>query len=389
VLGYLIAATLARLADEMTATTIVLLVLDRTGSTALAGAAVAAYTVPSALSGPVLGAVLDRLRRRADILVLSGISLAAACTAMSVLVGHGPAIAVIGAMVVAGAAVPLTAGGYSSLVVRIVPAQRRARGNALDASAFSVAAIAGPGVAGLLSALAGTTVAVLTLAAIAVAGAVCTVPLRRLHGEPGERRSTLEAIRAGFGHLVRTPGLRGPTVTTVLGWGSFGALSVALPLWTEELGAGTTAAGFLLTALEAGDLAVTLVLAHRLKPERAGRVVLVCTALFGVAMGGWLLTHSLTQALVVAVIAGVAQGLTLPAIFAVRQHNTPDALLGQVSVTGASMKIGGYALGALMGTALVPAVGPRGTIAVVACCQVIAAGAGRLLSRGAVHPGTP
>jgi predicted MFS family arabinose efflux permease len=290
---------------------------------------------------------------------------------------------VIAAMVVAGVAVPLTAGGYSSLVVRIVPVRQRARGNALDASAFSIAAIAGPGVAGLLSALAGTTVAVLTLAAIAAAGAVCTVPLRRFHGEPGERRSTLDAIRAGFGHLVRTPGLRGPTVTTVLGWGSFGALSVALPLWTKELGAGTTAAGFLLTALEAGDLAITLVLAHRLKPERAGRVVLVCTALLGVAMGGWLLTHSLTQALVVAVIAGVAQGLTLPAIFAVRQHNTPDALLGQVSVTGASMKIGGYALGALAGTALVPAVGPRGTIAAVACCQLIAAGAGWLLSRSA------
>lgn len=388
-IGYLVAATLARLADEMTGTTIVLLVLDRTGNTALAGAAVAAYTVPSALSGPVLGAVLDRLRRRADILVLSGISLAAACTAMSVLVGRGPTIAVVGVMVVAGVAVPLTAGGYSSLVVSIVPPHRRARGNASDAVVFTIAAIAGPGVAGLLSALAGTTVAVLTLAAIAAAGAVCTVPLRQFRGEPGERRSTLSAVRAGFGHLARTPGLRGPTATTVLGWGSFGALSVALPLWTDELGAGPTAAGFLLTALEAGDLVITLALAHRLKPERAGQVVLVCTSLLGVAMGGWLLSHSLTQALVVAVIAGLTQGLTLPAIFAVRQHNTPATLLGQVSVTGASMKIGGYALGALAGTALVPAVGPRGTIAVVAACQLVAAATGWLLSRAGAGPGRP
>jgi predicted MFS family arabinose efflux permease len=308
---------------------------------------------------------------------------------MSVLVGRGPVIAVVAVMAVAGAAVPLTAGGYSSLVVSIVPAERRARGNAADAAVFSIAAIAGPGVAGLLSATAGTTVTVLTLAVTAAAGAVCTVPLRRFHGEPGERRSTLAAIRAGFGHLARTPALRGPTATTVLGWGSFGALSVALPLWTEELGAGTTAAGFLFTALEAGDLAITLAVAHRLKPERAGRVVIVSTSLLGVAMGGWLLSHSLTQALVVAVVAGVVQGLTLPAIFAVRQHNTPARLLGQVSVTGASMKIGGYALGALAGTALVPAAGPRGTIAAVACCQLLAAAVGRLLTRGAKTPGTP
>lgn len=384
-LGYLVAATLARLADEMTVITVVLLVLDRTGSTALAGAAVAAYTVPSAVSGPVLGAVLDRLRRRAGVLVLSGASLAFACA----LTASGPDGLIPAWMAVAGAAVPLTSGGYSSLVVALAPPERRARSNAMDATAFSVASIAGPGLAGLLSATAGTTVAVLAVGAIAAAGAVCTVPLRRYIAEPGERRSTLAAVRAGFGHFARTPGLRGPTATTVLGWGSFGALSVALPLWTEQLGAGLTSAGFLFTALEAGDLVVTLTIAHRLRPEPAGRVVLVCTSLLGVAMAGWLLTDSLAQALVVAVVAGLAQGLTLPAIFAVRQHNTPPSLLGQVSVTGASMKIGGYALGALAGTALVPAVGPRGTIAVVACCQLVAAGIGAALSRAAAPAGTP
>ena len=44
--------TVARLADEMFSVAVVLLVLERTGSAALAGATVAAVTLPSLVSGP-------------------------------------------------------------------------------------------------------------------------------------------------------------------------------------------------------------------------------------------------------------------------------------------------------------------------------------------------
>ncbi|GDY32940.1 hypothetical protein [Gandjariella thermophila] len=56
VLAYLAAATLARVADETVGGAVVLLVLDRTGSSLLAGAVVTAYTLPSLVSGPLLGA---------------------------------------------------------------------------------------------------------------------------------------------------------------------------------------------------------------------------------------------------------------------------------------------------------------------------------------------
>jgi hypothetical protein len=57
-LPFVSAATLARVSDEMFSVGVVLLVLDRTGSAELAGLAVAAITLPSLLTGPLLGAWL-------------------------------------------------------------------------------------------------------------------------------------------------------------------------------------------------------------------------------------------------------------------------------------------------------------------------------------------
>ena len=63
------AATLARVSDEMFSVGVVLLVLDRTGSAGLAGATVAAITLPSLMTGPLLGAWLDLTGRRRWLMV--------------------------------------------------------------------------------------------------------------------------------------------------------------------------------------------------------------------------------------------------------------------------------------------------------------------------------
>ena len=55
---------------------VVLLVLDRTGSAGLAGLAVAAITLPSLISGPLLGAWLDLTGRRRALMVLDQLLIA-------------------------------------------------------------------------------------------------------------------------------------------------------------------------------------------------------------------------------------------------------------------------------------------------------------------------
>src|SRR5437763_15978673 len=81
-------ATITRLADDMFSVGVVLLVLDRTGSAALAGATVAAVTLPSVVSGPILGAWLGRTGRRRPVMMLD--QVLAATSVIGIVAPAGP-----------------------------------------------------------------------------------------------------------------------------------------------------------------------------------------------------------------------------------------------------------------------------------------------------------
>src|SRR3954449_5851174 len=89
---FLGAATVARLADEMFAIGVVLLILDRTGSPTLAGLTVAAVTFPAILSGPVIGAWLDRTGRRSLIYKIDRLVLTAVLLTILAVAGSAPDI---------------------------------------------------------------------------------------------------------------------------------------------------------------------------------------------------------------------------------------------------------------------------------------------------------
>src|SRR6266508_3543730 len=83
-------ATLTRFADEMFSVGVVLLVLERTGSAALAGATVAAITLLSVVTGPVLGAWLDRIGNRRNVMIVDQLIAVTALVGIVVLTGHAP-----------------------------------------------------------------------------------------------------------------------------------------------------------------------------------------------------------------------------------------------------------------------------------------------------------
>src|SRR6187200_2730514 len=87
---FYLTATVTRFADEMFSVGAVLLVLERTGSAALAGATVAAITLPSMVTGPVLGAWLDRSGARRRIMIIDQILATTTLVAIVVLAGHAP-----------------------------------------------------------------------------------------------------------------------------------------------------------------------------------------------------------------------------------------------------------------------------------------------------------
>jgi predicted MFS family arabinose efflux permease len=380
---FLLAATLARLASEMYPVAAVLLVLDRTGRPGLAGAVVAATTLPAVVTGPVLGAWLDRTSRRRLALATNQVLLAASLLGILAATGRAPGWALLPLAALAGLTGPLATGGYTSMIPMLVPGRLLPRANALEATSFNSAAIAGPAVAGAVAAGAGPDAAVLAEAALAGLALPAIARLPRTAPPAGDHPAPLAAtIRQGLRHLARTPVLRGVTVATAVGMGGTGLLTLALPFWADRLGAGTAGAGYLWAAMEAGAIAGALAAARPTAAWPPQRVVLAGLGLFGLVMIGWPLAGSFPAALGLVALAGLVEGPAFAATFATRQRWSPPALRGQIFTTAASLKLGAFAVGSALAGPALDRAGVTGTLVAVGAIQLLAVALGRAAGAG-------
>jgi MFS family permease len=371
-------ATITRLADEMFSVGVVLLVLERTGSAGLAGATVAAVTLPSIVSGPLLGAWLDRTGRRRRVMVLDQMLAATTVVSIVVLAGHAPNWTLPLVALLAGATWPLSFGGFTSLIPVIVPGELLVQANALEATSFNFAVIGGPALAGTISAVADPAAslfveAALTLGAI---GLIARIPAMDARGR-GSRRPLLSIARAGLRHVAATPPLRAVTVAGALNLGGLGLLTVAFPFFAvNDLGVQRSAAGYLWAAFAFGSAvgAMTLVrLQSRWAPQR---IVLGAITAVGCLMLLWPLAATLPAALLLIGLTGLVDGPNLSATFGARQRWTPPELLGQIFTTAASVKVGAFSVGAALAGPAVLALHARGALLVAAGVQFVAVAAG-------------
>jgi MFS family permease len=380
---YALAAGLIRIADNSVGVSVVVLALQRTNSPGAAGLIVTGYTLPALVSGPLLGAWLDRTRHRKLALIGNQLVLAVTMLALVSTLGHAPLPVCLAIVAAAGVTLPLTSAGFTSLIPYLVPAARLPRANMLDAITFNGAALVGPAIAGTVAAAVSPAWATIATAVIAAAAVPATMLLRTPSRADHSAATSLWAtVVAGTRVMLRTPPLRGGTLTTAISMLAQGMFAVGFPLFAVELGATAAAGGAFWGALEVGSLlgafAATWLLS-RLSPER---LIMYFTAIFGVAIATWPLARSLPPAAILVAIGGVVSGPLLVATFSMRQRYAPRNLLAQVSTAGASMKIGSYALGAAAGGWLVPVTGARWGLVAVAVLHVVAALAGYAAARG-------
>jgi MFS family permease len=368
----------------MVGVAVVLLVLGRTHDGVLAGAAVAGYTLPAVLTGPLLGAWLANAGRRAPFaLAANELVLAGVAVGLTFTVGHAPGVVVVLLTLLAGLSLPLTSGGYSSLLPALVGRDGLTRSNTVDAMSVNGPSIAGPAVAGTVAATLGVGASALGIGVIALLATVATFALPEVPVQQHERESLWRTTTAGLRHLARTPPLRAATLTSAVGYGSVGLLVVALPARVVEFGASRASAGYLWTALECGGLVGMLLVGPRLRRLRPERAVFVAVASYGVLLVVLAGMPTLTATLVVIVVAGIAEGPNLPAVFAARQRYSPERLLAQVSTTGASLKIGAFALGSVVSGALTGPIGPSAVILLAGLGQLAAVTVGWAIGRPA------
>ncbi len=379
--AFYLSATLGRLASEMLPVAVVLLVLDRTGSPTLASATVAAASLPSVLTGPLLGVWLDRTRHRRAALAANQALLVASLAGMLLAGGRAPGWVLLTLAAAGGLTAPMLTGGVTSMIPLLVPPPLLPRANAMEAASFNSAAVLGPALAGVVVARFSPASAVGLQAVIAIAAMVAIARMPAVGpAEPAavEGRSLARTLRAGLAHLARTPILRGVTVTSVLDYGAQGLLPLALPLLSEQLGAGRGGAGFLYAAVEVGAIAGVFIAVRVAAAWPPERVVLAGTAVLAVGTASLALAPSFPAALALAAASGLAAGPAFAALFSVRQRWSPAGLRGQIFTTAASLKVGAFAIGAALAGPVVTDLGPRGAIAVTAAVELLAVAAGLL-----------
>ncbi|MFJ1647033.1 MFS transporter [Streptomyces sp. NPDC088258] len=354
---YLAGAAVARTGDEMSGPALLLAGLAVTGSAATASSLLAALTVSAAVGGPVLGVLLDRVAAPGRLLAGALAGYASVLVVVVGGLGRVPVMVPVLLAVAAGLLGPALSGGWTAQLPRLVGRAALPRATALDAMTFNVASLVGPALAGVAAGVFGARAGVVVAAALiclAVPSALALPPAPARPGN-GERagaagrpaESLGSALTAGLGAIVRNRPLARTTATSVLSSVGAGVLVVCCPpLAARDFGAADRGA-LLLSVVAAAALAANAVLARLPRQPRPDTVVW-CAA---PALASALLLAAAGRPLLLAVavvLAGVAEGPQLTAVFAVRHREAPERLRGRVFTIGASLKMTGFALGAAL-----------------------------------------
>jgi MFS family permease len=364
------ASTAARLSNEAARVALVLLVLDRTDSPALAGGLVAALTLPQLVSGPVLGTWLDRTAHRRSAFVANQVLLPVVLVGLLAATGHaaGWLVLLLGAL--AGITAPVLTGGFTGLIGPLVPPHLLRQAYGAESTSYYVAGVLGPSLAGALSGWVSPDVAVVVCVALSVVAlaAVLRVPMPSPEHHPEE--PLLAAVWGGLRHLATTPPLRAVTVATTLNFGGIGAFPVVFPALAERLGSDAAASGALFSAFSIGALVGSIGTAAR--APRTGPLRLAMLGILGLGLAMVLLAvaPSLPLAIVAVLLAGVFEGPIVSSTLMVRDRHSPASMRTQVVTTAASIKFGAYAAGSAVTGHIVATQGARAGVWFLVACQL-------------------
>lgn len=327
---------------------IVLAVQAATGSFAVAGAAIGAFSAGSALLAPARGRVVDRRGPRAVALFAVPHAAALALLAVGCAASHSAGL-LIGAAALAGACVPPLIATARSLWAVVAGAPLARAGHALNAVLGDLALVAGPALTGALAALASPLVALAVLVPGAAAGAVllaCVAP----PGTPPPARRGAPAHRV-LGVLRESRALRLLVACEVMLGITLGAIEVAAPAIAARDGAAAMAA-LPLALLALGSVALSLWSGSGRARGAAGARYVAGTIVVALLLPACVAAPTVAGMGVVLLVAGAGFGLLTVALFelldeVVAAGRAVEALTWLTSAQGAGMAAGAAAAGAL------------------------------------------
>lgn len=324
-------STLSAVGTQMTTFAVALQVYLLTHSSAAVGAVGLATAVPGIAVGLLGGSVVDAVDRRRLVIVMTTLaallSAALAAQAFADLARVGLLYALVAGESMVGA---INAPARQTFVPRLLPADQLPAGAALTMLAAHTSLVAGPALAGLVTAAGGLRFCYLIDAVSFLGAGYGVVRLPAMRPEGGAARPGLRAVADGLRFLQRSKVVCGALLTdlnaTVL------AMPVALfpAINADRFSGSPRTLGLLTTSLGIGGVIGSALSGPVGRIQRQGRGMLAASAAWGVALAGFGLVHGLAASVTLLAVASIADVSSVVLRTTIVQVATPDGYRGRI-----------------------------------------------------------
>ena len=353
------------------------LVYRLTGSALLLGVVGFCGQIPTLLLAPIAGVLVDRWDRHRILVVTQVLSMLQSL-ALAVLVFSGTVTvaSILALQVLQGIINAFDTPARQAFVVQMV--EDRAdlpNAIALNSSMVNASRIIGPSIGGIVIAAAGEGWCFLA-DAISYLAVIASLMAMRVAPRPMPPRHTrmLEEMRVGFRYVTSFVPVRSAllllSLVSIMGM----PYTVLMPVISATvLHGGPHTLGFLMTASGVGALGGALYLASRQSILGLGRVMVMSTALFGVALIMFSLARTLPVALLALPFVGAGMMITMAATNTIIQTVVSEELRGRVMAFYTMAFLGTAPIGSLLAGVAADRVGPAVTIRVGGAACLVAA----------------
>jgi MFS family permease len=364
------------LATQIQTVAVAWLVYDTTGSALNLGLVGLASFLPSIALVLLTGLVADRYSRRWILIIVFSAMMLTSLGLLAQVHAGVPKLWPIYVLVAAfGAARAFGNPAAQATVPALVPEGDLANAIAWNSSVMQVATISGPAVGGILYAVHPTAPFIGSAVCFGLSALLISA-LRLRPAAAGREPVTWSRLVAGLVFLRTKPLLLG-AISLDLFAVLLGGATALMPIFARDVfHVGPWGLGLLRSMPAVGALTMAIVLAHSsLLSRRAGLRMLQAVAIFGLATIGFGLSSNFGLTLVLLVILGAADMVSVVVRQTLVQSETPDDLRGRVAAVntvfiGASNELGEFESGTLawlVGPPAAVVIGGVGTFMLAIC----------------------
>ena len=301
------------------------------------------------------GHFADTRSRKGIIIVTQGVMAAASLGLALISWRQGPILLVYLCLTLSGVARTFMWSASASFLPQLVSREELPPALNWSSSTFQISAASGPVAAGVLYALSNSAVGVYLLNAAAALTCLALTCLVRTHHNPAVKEPfSLKAILGGF-HFVFDNRIILGMITLDMFAVLFGGADTLIPQFADDiLHVSKAGQGLLKAGLPIGSVACSMIIAHLPPFKKAGRVLIIAVAVFGLATIGFGFSRTFWLSMLMLIICGMADTFSIVIRHTSVQLLTPDAMRGRVSSVnnlfiGTSNELGGAESGFLSG----------------------------------------